>query len=373
MEPRIASPAHHPQDSAWSASASLATLVNLQSPSGAFIASPDFGQYGYCWLRDSSFIAYSLDLVGEHEASRRYHAWVLRTIGRGGIARQIEVAINALDAGYSLAPVEMPPARFSLDGAPVVDDWPNFQIDGYGTWLWSLGQHLELSGSSEIEDDNRLTVERTARYISTFAFEPCWDVWEENGTEIHTSTLASVQAGLVSASHLLADPVLAERASEIGEYLTSRAQRLGYFQKSSVQTGVDASTLWLASPFQVVPIESPLLTATVAQIESDLLYDGGVRRYREDTYFGGGAWPVLTCSLGSYYARAGRHEAAEECRIWTEAHFDEFGRLAEQFEGDRRDPENYQLWVSRWGSPAAELLWSHAMYVVLCCELEALF
>ena len=32
------------------------------------------------------------------------------------------------------------PTRYTLDGElePEVDDWPNFQLDGYGTWLWAL-------------------------------------------------------------------------------------------------------------------------------------------------------------------------------------------------------------------------------------------
>ncbi len=41
-----------------------------QAPSGAFVASPTFSQYGFAWLRDGSFIAEALDLVGELTMSR---------------------------------------------------------------------------------------------------------------------------------------------------------------------------------------------------------------------------------------------------------------------------------------------------------------
>ncbi len=34
---------------------SVGAILGLQSPDGAFIASPDFVQYHYCWLRDGSF------------------------------------------------------------------------------------------------------------------------------------------------------------------------------------------------------------------------------------------------------------------------------------------------------------------------------
>jgi hypothetical protein len=54
------------------------------------------------------------------------------------------------------------------------------------------------------------------------------------------------------------------------------------------------------------------------------------------------------------------------------ARIDGEGRLPEQVGGDRRDPEHYHEWVARWGPSAADLVWSHAMYVVLATEIAAL-
>ena len=51
---------------------------------------------------------------------------------------------------------------------------------------------------------------------------------------------------------------------------------------------------------------------------------------------------------------------------WIAARFDDKGRLAEQFGGERRDPVKYGEWLFRWGPPAKQLLWSHAMFVILC-------
>ena len=109
---------------------------------------------------------------------------------------------------------------------------------------------------------------------------------------------------------------------------------------------------------------------TVATIEDRLTLAGGIRRYSTDVYFGSGAWPVLTGSLGWYYASAGDFESAERCRSWISSHFDESGRLAEQYDGDTRDDEHYREWVARWGLPAQDLMWSHAMFIVLCLEIE---
>jgi GH15 family glucan-1,4-alpha-glucosidase len=264
----------------------------------------------------------------------------------------------------------MPPARFALDGSNVVDDWPNFQIDGYGTWLWSFGQHLLQTGESTVPEAFRASVERVGRYLDAFALTPCFDVWEESGSALHTSTLACVYGGLTAAARLLKDEDLFERAESVRSQLRDSALRLGRYVKSTESDDVDASILWLSTPFRIVEPTDLAFAETVRLIEEHLDLDGGLRRYRTDSYFGSGAWPVLTASLGWHYATVGNHEAASHARDWVSAHFDEKGRLGEQFGGERRDPEHYREWVERWGPPAKDLTWSHAMYLVLCAALD---
>ena len=46
--------------------ASLTIIRAGQAPSGAYVASPTFSQYGYCWLRDGTWIAYAMDIAGDH-------------------------------------------------------------------------------------------------------------------------------------------------------------------------------------------------------------------------------------------------------------------------------------------------------------------
>jgi GH15 family glucan-1,4-alpha-glucosidase len=109
---------------------------------------------------------------------------------------------------------------------------------------------------------------------------------------------------------------------------------------------------------------------TVAAIEDRLTLEGGIRRYPTDIYFGSGAWPVLTASLGWHYLALGDVDGAERCRDWIADHFKVDGQLGEQFGGEHRDPVHYHEWLERWGPPAQDLTWSHAMYVVLCVALE---
>ena len=128
--------------------------------------------------------------------------------------------------------------------------------------------------------------------------------------------------------------------------------------------------MWLSTPFWVVEPGDLYFAQTVRVIETRLGLEGGIRRYPTDTYFGSGAWPVLTASLGWHYAESGNIDAARRCGDWVAARFDNEGRLGEQFGGERRDPEHYREWVELWGPPARDLTWSHAMYVVLCAALD---
>ncbi len=346
---------------------SVATILKNQHPGGAFVASPDFAEYRYCWLRDGSFTAYALDCASETEAAGAFHEWSAAAID--GIAPVMAAAFDRRAAGEPLDPHRMPPARFSLSGQPVGDDWPNFQVDGYGTWVWALRQHLDKSGVRDLPSRLSSAVESVGRYLAEFGTSPCYDVWEESGGSVHTATLACVYAGLQAAASMLGDDALAERATLVQAALVEQGRRLGRFAKSNHDGQVDAALLWLCKPFGVVGPDDPAFGETVRRIVAELDFDGGIRRYPTDTYYGGGAWPVLTASLGWAYAAAGDLPAARQRQDWVAAHFDEQGRLREQFGGDRRDPEHYQEWVGRWGPPAADLVWSHAMYVVLATEV----
>lgn len=349
--------------------ASVARILEHQEPNGAIVASRDFATYHYCWLRDGSFIAFALDRAGEHAASRRFHLWVAGAIA--GIAEVIEDAIMRHERSEPLALDHMPPARFGLDGAVVADDWPNFQIDGYATWLWALEHHLTATGQDVMPEELRAAAARVARYVSALALTPCFDVWEEHGGDRHVSTLACVHAGLISAARMFGTDALLERADTVRLAAREGTARLGRFVKSTESDAVDSSLLWLATPFGVVESDDPHFVETVRAIEEQLTFEGGLRRYPTDTYYGSGAWPVLTGSLGWHYAAAGEHAAAQRCHRWIVEHIDAQGRLAEQFGGERRDPRHHREWVERWGAPAADLTWSHAMHVVLCAELEA--
>jgi GH15 family glucan-1,4-alpha-glucosidase len=350
------------------AATSIRAMLDHQVSSGAFIAAREFPPYQYSWLRDGSFIAFALDLAGEREAAERFHRWVATAIA--AIAPTVREATERRLARQENVASEMPPARFALDGSVTSDDWPNFQIDGYGTWLWSLSHHVGVWDSALLAGELGESIELAGRYLEAVGQDPCFDCWEESGADVHTSTLACVYGGLSAASVLTGSTNASRKAEEVADLIASSTTAGGMFAKSSARRGVDASLLWLAVPFCAVEVDDPVMAATASVIEESLLMDGGIRRYKEDTYYGGGAWPLLTAWLGWYRASQGDLDAARRCASQVERHFDSAGRLPEQVGGETRDPTNYLLWVGRWGEPAADLTWSHAMYFVLWDQLN---
>ena len=113
----------------------------------------------------------------------------------------------------------------------------------------------------------------------------------------------------------------------------------------------------------------PRFAATLARIEDEIITDGpGVHRYRSDTYYGGGAWPVLTSAYGRVLLRRddpGDLERALEALRWIEAQADQRGELPEQVADHAFAPERIDEWRESWGESARPLLWSHAAYLSL--------
>ena len=357
------------------ARASREILLRYQAESGAFVASPRYGPYRYSWVRDGSFIAYALDLVGEREASAAFHRWVARVVA--AYAHHVEDAIARRRNGLSVLRGGHLHCRYTLEGREALEEWPTFQLDGWGAWLWALEQHLALGSDEQLWREVRQAAEQVTRYVQALWDVPCFDCWEEHGDQVHTSTLACLFGGLQAAGRLFDDAEVARTAERIRARVLESAAPLGRFTKfvvsstkgagdSDVGAGVDASLLWCAVPFRLVEASDPLMEATISEIERRCVDPGGgVHRYPADTYYGGGAWLLLTAWLGWYYAETGRTELALRCLTWVEARARHDGEMPEQVPEYLNSAGRLAEWEARWGPSACPLLWSHAMYLVL--------
>ncbi|HET7676215.1 MAG TPA: glycoside hydrolase family 15 protein [Candidatus Limnocylindrales bacterium] len=347
-------------------------LLAAQDPGGAFVASPTFEQYRYAWLRDGAFIAYALSSAGEVEAADRFHAWVGRVIMAS--APGIERAIAAAPSGRSPSPADYLHCRYTLDGAHGPADWPTFQLDGPGIWLWALAERA--SAGPPLPAEALAGVLPAARYLAALWQVPSHDAWEEHPDRIHTSTLGAALAGLRAAEALGAgEPALARAAREIEVQLAAMARPHGHLTKWSGTDEPDASLLWLGPPlYRLYAPDDPAWLATIEVIEGRLRSPhGGVYRYIGDTYYGGGEWVLLCASLGLAQLSAGGDRGVELARRsldWIEQQADGAGDLPEQVACHAQQPERIDEWVATWGPSARPLTWSHAMYLLLADALE---
>jgi GH15 family glucan-1,4-alpha-glucosidase len=343
---------------------SIDVIHEGQAPTGAYIACPNMDDYAYSWFRDGTYIAYAMDLAGEHASARAFHDWAAGVV----LARRavVERALAKTAWGEPLAPDDYLHTRYTLDGEESNAEWPNFQLDGFGTWLWGMAEHVRLAGLDAPPGTWRDAGELVARYLAGLWREPNFDCWEEFPDKVHLYTLAALYGGLRAFAGGSGLAQVADTASEIRAFVLDQGVVNGHFVKFLGTDMVDASLLGLAVPYGVIPTDDPRMQRTVARIEADLRRDGGgVHRYVEDTYYGGGEWLLLTDWLGWLYAVDGQAPRAAELHQWVAAQAGDGGDLPEQVPHHLNAPDYLDPWIEQRGPIATPLLWSHAMYCIL--------
>ncbi len=340
-----------------------------QSSSGAYIASPNFPQYHYAWLRDGAYCALAMDAAGQRDSAEAFHDWVAGVLESR--SERIQGLIARLAAGDVPDVHEMLPTRYTLDGQNEYvegEAWPNFQLDGYGTWLFALHSHFD----SELPVRLLPAVELAVGYLAASWQLPCFDYWEEFGHRQHTATLAAIAAGLRAGSRMLGTKGFDAVADEIVEFIRARCVFNGAFGKGPEDERVDASLVSIATPFGLVDSQDPDMARTVEKIRAELSSPtGGIRRYLGDTYFGGNPWLLLTAWLGWHDRLTGNdigHRAASD---WVLKHAMKGDELPEQILHEPQDATFVGQWLERWGPVANPLLWSHAKFILMESEAKS--
>jgi GH15 family glucan-1,4-alpha-glucosidase len=309
---------------------SIEVILGGQAASGAYLASPTFLTYNYSWFRDGSFISDAMSRVGETESAEKFFDWATTVI---------------TDRKDLIHSGEILHTRYTVDGKESTEEWSNFQLDGFGTLIWSIYEHSKRHGVSV--DRWKAGIDLTCIYLEKHWKEPCHDWWEERDG-IHATTLACIFAGLHAAEHLL--------AKEVKKKIDLEHEKL------------DASLIACATPFHAVSHID--FEPTLRKIEERLVNKyGGVHRHETDLYYGGGEWILLTCFLGWHYVRLGRIDDAKKKLDRVLALQTHEGLLPEQVFDHMKSPDHYDFWVEKWGPVATPLLWSHAMFLTLVQEL----
>jgi isomaltose glucohydrolase len=202
---------------------SLDVILAGQSPSGGYVACPNFEQYRYSWFRDGSFIADAMREAGQVESADRFFDWCARVV----LSR----------------PTGPWDARYTLVGEPEPSEWPKLQIDGVGLFLGALRRRGHASRWDE-------AATLVARWLEHHWSEPCVDWWEER-EGIHAATLWCVGNGLGS------DEIRREALARAGDR-------------------VDGSLLFIGTPEIVARVEESLLVdGGVHRHVDDDYYGGG--------------------------------------------------------------------------------------------------
>jgi GH15 family glucan-1,4-alpha-glucosidase len=356
------------------AETSVELILELQDASGAYPASPSFSAYrGYCWFRDGAFIADAMSAAGEIDSAERFFDWCARIL----VDREAQVAeiVSGAQRGSPVADAEMLPTRFTLAGAEGEDEWWDFQLDGFGTWLWAVVEHARRHGADLTRWSAAIDI--SVDYLTSSWQRPCFDWWEENADRVHLSTLSCIAAGLNAAVDAgVLESGRNQRALAASESILNTILEDGlsdgHLAKWLGSSEVDASVLSAVAPFGLFPASGDIGGETLGAIDRALNVGGGVHRYLADTFFGGGQWPLLSCFLGLGFAAQGDRERALQQLVWAASTADGDGAIPEQIGEHLLDASMTQEWVERWGPVAQPLLWSHAMFVRLAVEVGVL-
>jgi GH15 family glucan-1,4-alpha-glucosidase len=358
--------------------------VILENQQGGYVACPNMPDYSFSWFRDGAFIAYAMTLDSikhgithpsgidaQRDSAGQFHAWCVQMISQRREA--LERSIARAERGEPVVIADTLNARYTIGGSVGPEDWPEFQLDGPGLWLWSLAKFVEVTELSPLPVLWHETIDLTARYLAAMWQTPCYDCWEERGSDVHISTLAAIYTGLTAAERLLPDTDYTEIRQAIKDFiLTKGLTPSGELAKSVGLDMVDANLLLAALPEGgMLAPDDPLMQRTIARIERDLLAEGfGVYRHVEDTYYGGGPWVLLGLWLAWHYSLTGQTERAAELVKWAEQAADAESNLPEQVNQVLLAPEFYDHWVEIRGPIANPLLWTHAKYLIVTHALQ---
>lgn len=350
---------------------SMLTLLALtHEDTGGIVAAPttslpeDPGgvrnwDYRYSWLRDAALTVEAMISTGVPGEARPERAlpwrdWLLRAIA--GDPEDLQI-MYTVDGSRHLPEIELGHLEGYAGSRPVrIGNGAVGQRQGdvVGEVLTALGAARDL-GLAESRDSWSLQRSLTNGLIDTWHL-PDHGIWEIRGplrnfTHSRVMMWAAFDRMIGGVErHGLGGPV--ELWREIRDEIRADIETnyfdpaRGTFTQYDGTAEVDAALL-LMPVVGFLPGDDPRVLGTIAAIETDLLRDGLLLRYRTETDVDGlpgDEHPFLACSfwLVSAYALAGRHDDA--LRLMTElvALGNDVGLFSEEYDvGNRRMVGNF--------------------------------
>ncbi|MFO0739458.1 MAG: glycoside hydrolase family 15 protein [Labilithrix sp.] len=336
---------------------SLITLKALTfAPTGGMVAAattslPELAggvrnwDYRFCWLRDSTFMLFTLLSAGYQDEARAWRDWLLRAVA--GAPEQLQI-LYGIAGERRLTEVELPWLAGYEDSRPVrIGNLASeqVQLDVYGEVIATL----YLARKSGLDGQGGWALERQLlKHLETAWREPDHGIWEVRGPKrhfVHSKVMCWVAFDRAVRSieeWSLEGPLERWRAvrDEIHADICANGvdPATGGFAQYYGSTEPDASLLMLPIT-GFLPASDRRIVRTVLDIEKRLLSNGFVARYITHPGVDGlpaGEGAFLACSF--WYVDAlvllGRHEEAR-------AHFDRLVRLVNDvgLMAEEYDPE----------------------------------
>jgi GH15 family glucan-1,4-alpha-glucosidase len=309
--------------------------------------------YRYVWLRDAALTLQALMLHGFGGEAVEWRRWLLRAIagdpadlqimyGLGGERRLPEWEVASLPGYQGASPVRVGNGAYT-----------QFQGDVFGEVMLAL-QQARLIGVDEDEVSWPLQ-QALLKNLEMNLERDDHGLWEIRGvprrfTQSRAMIWAAFDCGIRAVrEHGLPGP--AEHWEKLRDALRDEIEAHGFDteRNSYVQyyggTEVDASLLTLAHTGYLAH-DDPRMLGTVAAIESDLMHDGLLLRYRTAAGVDGlegDEHPFLACSfwLVQQYAMSGRLDDAERLMDRLVGFSNDVGLLSEEYDtGAKRHAGN---------------------------------
>lgn len=352
---------------------------------GGILASADSGNvqyggdtYGYVWPRDACFTAWSFDLAGFYDVSKRFYSFISDVL---------------TDEGYVLHKYQ-PDRSLGSSWHPWVKDGKRqlaIQEDETAVLLIGLWEHYIRAKDLEfVESIYNSFIKKAAEFmihyknLHTNLPLPSYDLWEER-YEISPFTASVVYGGLMSAGHFAKTLGKEEdtskfysEAEKIRKAIISDLwdERDKYFfrlsgEKLEKDTTIDASGFYGPFRFGVLAPDDPRMKESFEILKHRLsrgISIGGFARYENDAYSrvssetAGNPWFVTSLWLTQYKIATAVSVSDMDSVIsdieWV-SKFSNSGMLSEQL-----NPYTGEA-VS-----ATPLTWSHSEFVRTVLEFQ---